>query len=300
MPSEAFQAAVAAMREQMRQAANNPASDLATTRAGFEEGYRSAPVPDEVIFEPVDAGGVPAEWVTPPEVEGNRTIIYLHGGGYVVGNLNTHRHVVSRLALMAKARLLNVDYRLAPEHPYPAALDDAVAAWRWHLANGGEAAHTAVAGDSAGGGLTIALCMRLRDEGLEQPGCATPISPWTDLTFSGDSATERAHRDPMISGADTLGGMVQAYAAGADPTEPYVSPVFGSFENLPPMLIQVGTEEVLFDDSTRVVKGIENANGSVEFRPWDDMIHVWHLMAGFVPEAEEGIAELADFILART
>ncbi|WP_419846003.1 alpha/beta hydrolase [Candidatus Poriferisocius sp.] len=300
MPSDAYNAAVAALRQQMQAAAAAPPPDLATTRAGFETAYSSMPVADGVSFAPVDAGGVPAEWVTPAEVEGNRAIIYLHGGGYVVGNLNTHRHVVSRLAAEAKARLLNVDYRLAPENPYPAALDDAVAAWQWHLANGGEAAHTAISGDSAGGGLTIALCMKLRDEGLEQPACAAPISPWTDLTFSGDSMTERAERDPMLAGADSLHGMVMSYAQSVDATDPYVSPVFGTFDNLAPMMIQVGTEEVLYDDSTRVVKGIENANGSVEFRPWQDMMHVWHLLASIAPEAEEGIAEMAEYISTRT
>ena len=300
MPSDAYNAALAAMKERMAEAAGAPPPDLATTRAGFEQGYSSMPIPDEVSFEPVDAGGVAAEWVTPPEVVGNRAIVYLHGGGYVVGNLNTHRHVVSRLALGAKARLLNVDYRLAPENPYPAALDDAMAAWQWHLANKGEAAHTAISGDSAGGGLAIALCMRLRDEGLPQPACAAPISPWTDLTFSGDSMTERADRDPLLAGADALSGMVMAYSATVDATQPYISPVFGTFDNLPPMMIQVGTEEVLYDDSTRVVKAIENANGSVEFRPWQDMMHVWHLLAGVAPEAEEGIAELAAYIAEQT
>ena len=300
MPSDAYNAAVAALRQQMQAAAAAPPPDLATTRAGFETAYSSMPVADGVSFAPVDAGGVPAEWVTPAEVEGNRAIIYLHGGGYVVGNLNTHRHVVSRLAAEAKARLLNVDYRLAPENPFPAALDDAMAAWQWHLANGGEAAHTAISGDSAGGGLTIALCMKLRDEGLEQPACAAPISPWTDLTFSGDSMTERAERDPMLAGADSLHGMVMSYAQSVDATDPYISPVFGTFDNLAPMMIQVGTEEVLYDDSTRVVKGIENANGSVEFRPWQDMMHVWHLLASIAPEAEEGIAELAAYIAEQT
>ena len=300
MPSDAYNAAAAAIRQQMQQANAGPPPDLETTRAGFEASYSSRPIPDGVSVAPVDAGGVPAEWVTPPEVEGNRTIIYLHGGGYVVGNLNTHRHVVSRLAVAAKARLLNVDYRLAPENPFPAALDDAMAAWQWHLANGGEPAHTAISGDSAGGGLTIALCMKLRDEGLEQPACAAPISPWTDLTFSGDSMTERAERDPMLSGGDALHGMVMAYAQSVDAADPYISPVFGKFEDLPPMMIQVGTEEVLYDDSTRVVEGIESASGSVEFRPWQDMMHVWHLLAGVAPEAEEGIAELAAYIAERT
>ncbi|WP_419925792.1 alpha/beta hydrolase [Candidatus Poriferisocius sp.] len=300
MPSDAYNAAIAALKQQMQESAAGPPPDLATTRAGFEAGYSSMPVPDGVSFAPVDAGGVPSEWVTPPEVEGNRAILYLHGGGYVVGSLNTHRHVVSRLAQGAKARLLNVDYRLAPENPYPAALDDAMAAWQWHLANGGEAAHTAISGDSAGGGLAVALCMKLRDEGLPLPACAAPISPWTDLTFSGDSMTDRADRDPMLAGANALSGMVMAYAQGTDATDPYVSPVFGTFDNLPPMMIQVGTEEVLYDDSTRVVKAIENANGSVEFRPWQDMMHVWHLLAGVAPEAEEGIAELAAYIDDRT
>ena len=300
MPSDAYNAALAAMKERLAETADSPPPDVATIRSGFEAGYAAMPVADGVGFAPVDAGGVPAEWVTPPEVEGNRAIVYLHGGGYVVGNLNTHRHVVSRLALAAKARLLNVDYRLAPENPYPAALDDALAAWQWHLASGGDAARTAVSGDSAGGGLAIALCMKLRDEGLPQPACAAPISPWTDLTFSGDSMTERAERDPLLAGSDALSGMVMAYAASVDAADPYISPVFGKFEDLPPMMIQVGTEEVLYDDSTRVVKGIEGAGGSVEFRPWQDMMHVWHLLAGVAPESEEGIAELAAYIATHT
>lgn len=300
MPSDAYNFALAAMKERMAESAGSPPPDVATMRAGFEAGYAMMPVADGVSFVLVDAGGVPAEWVTPPEVEGNRTIVYLHGGGYVVGNLNTHRHVVSRLALAANARLLNVDYRLAPENPYPAALDDALAAWQWHLANGGDAAHTAISGDSAGGGLAIALCMKLRDEGLPLPACVAPISPWTDLTFSGDSMTERAERDPLLAGSDALSGLVRAYAASVDAGDPYISPVFGKFEDLPPMMIQVGTEEVLYDDSTRVVRGIESAGGSVEFRPWQDMMHVWHLLAGVAPEAEEGIAELATYIAEQT
>lgn len=296
MPSAQFDAVVAALRD--RERPETPPT-LEETRAGFEEGFSIFPVPDGVEVTPVDAGGAAAELLVPPTVDGERTVIYLHGGGYMLGSLNTHRHLAAALAVAARAKVLNVDYRLSPEHPFPAGLDDAMAAYRWHLGSGGSAERTVVAGDSAGGGLAMAALLRLRDEGDPLPAGGVGISPWLDLTCTAASYDERAHLDPMLQ-RDFLTPMTQAYLAGGDVRHPYASPLFGDPSELPPLLLQVGTAEVLHDDAARFADKATDAGVDVTFEPWDGMCHVWHLYVGVVPESQDGVDRVGEWVRDRT
>ncbi len=267
---------------------------LAESREKFRAMERLVPRPPrgtETVR--VDAGGVAADVITRPASRADRHVLYLHGGGYRVGSAVTYRHFTWRMADAARARVLIIDYRLAPEHPFPAALDDALAAYRWLLANG--AREIVVMGDSAGGGLSLALLMRLRDAGLPLPQAAVALSPWTDLALSGPSLTENAARDPMINAGD----MPQAaadYLAGADPRDPYASPLYGDTAGLPPVLVQVGSDEVLRDDAVRMADKLCAANPRSELQIWPLMPHVFQAYAPVMPEARRAIAEIAAFL----
>jgi acetyl esterase/lipase len=262
-------------------------------RAAIEQF--SGPPPEGTRVETVDAGGVPAEWVIAHGVERERVILYVHGGGYVIGSLNTHRPLVARLSAAANARVLNVDYRLAPEHPYPAAVDDAVAAYRWVLAQGVAPSSIAISGDSAGGGLTLATLLALRDAGEPMPAAAVPISPWADLEGTGESVTTRAAVDLMCK-IEGLKEMADWYAAGQDLRQPYLSPIHADMSGLPPMLIHVGDSEILRDDAVRVAERARAAGVDVTLEVWDEMPHVWHAFAGILPEADEAIAQIGTWL----
>jgi len=258
----------------------------------------STPPPEGTTVAEVDAGGVPAEWVTAAGVESGRVILYVHGGAYAIGSLNTHRPLVARLSAAARARVLNVDYRLAPEHPYPAAVEDAVAAYRWLLSEGVDPASIAISGDSAGGGLALATLLALRDAGDPMPAAAVPISPWADLEGTGESITTRAEVDLMCT-AEGLKEMADWYAGGQDLRQPYVSPIYGEMSGLPPLLIHVGDAEILRDDAVRVAERARAAGVDVTLEVWDDMPHVWHAFAGLLPEADEGIARIGSWLDGR-
>ena len=192
-------------------------------------------------------------------------------------------------------RVLNVDYRLAPEHPHPAAVDDAVAAVRFALASGFAPSRTAVAGDSAGGGLALATLLALRDAGLELPAAGVCISPWTDLSGSGESMRTRAAQDPLVD-AETLARMAAHYLAGRDPRTPLASPLFADLRGLPPLLVHVGSAEILLDDATRVAERARDVGGDVQLEVWDGMIHVWHAFADMLPEGEQAVQGIAEFL----
>jgi acetyl esterase/lipase len=224
--------------------------------------------------------------------------LYLHGGGYVLGAPASHRSMVAHLVQRLGAPALLIDYRLAPEHPFPAALDDAVAAYEWLLDRVGSAERLAIAGDSAGGGLTVATLLALRDRGLELPATAVPISPWTDLGLTGESMDALDDLDEMV-GREGLTWMADAYLAGHDCTDPFASPVHGDLTSLPPMLIHVGERETLLDDARRLAANIEACGGAVELTVAPDMIHVWHMFAGMLPEADASLDEIADFLRPR-
>jgi acetyl esterase/lipase len=254
-----------------------------------------AQAPAGTRIAPANAGGVPAEWVTPAGAAGGRVIMYLHGGAYQLGSPATLRHLVALLSAAAQGRALSVDYRLAPEHPFPAAVDDAVAAYRWLLAAGHDPASVAIAGDSAGGGLTLATLVALRDAGDPLPAAAVAMSPWTDLALTGESLRTRARVDVMLKPA----GMPETaalYLAGADPRHPYASPLYADLRGLPPLLIQVGDAEVILDDSTRFAARARGAGVDVTLEVWEEMPHVFQAFAGLLPEADQAVARIGSWL----
>jgi epsilon-lactone hydrolase len=246
----------------------------------------------------LNAGGVPAVLVVTRASRRDRHILYLHGGGFVTGSSSLYRHLTWRLATAGRARLLSVDYRLAPEHPFPAALEDAVAAYRWLLADGADSRRIAVMGDSAGGNLAFALLLKARDEGLPLPAAAVGLSPWLDLALESPSFRLNAEADPMLN-ADEAQSLVEYYLAGADPRMPYASPVYGDPAGLPASLLQVGSDEIVRDDSVRMAEKLRAAGCHVELEVWPRMPHVWHLFAPVLPEARQAIEHIGTFLQNR-
>jgi acetyl esterase/lipase len=238
----------------------------------------------DVAVEPVTANGVRAEWtMTPPDAR-DAALLFLHGGGYVIGSLDSHRHLVAEAGRAAGITALALDYRLAPEHPFPAAVDDALAGYRYLLARSLDPGRVAIGGDSAGGGLVVAAMLAIRDAGLPQPACGWCISPWVDMEASGETMTSRAAADPSVQKAGIL-DMARLYLNGADPRSPLASPIYADLDGLAPLLIQVGATETLLDDALRLAKIAGAADVRVELEIWPEMIHVWHL---FHPELDAG------------
>jgi acetyl esterase/lipase len=270
-------------------------AEIAVLRSQMETMAAAMPPPADVKLEAVDAGGVAAEWVTTETAQPGRVLVYLHGGGYNLGSVRTHRMLTGGIGRAGGLRVLSVDYRLAPEHPFPAALEDAVRAYRFVVRSGVAADKIAIAGDSAGGGLTAAALLALRDAGDPLPGAAVCISPWLDLTQSGESVEARAALDPIVS-RQALERMSAGYLGGQNPRTPTASPLFGDLSGLPPLLIHVGTAETLLDDSVRFAERVRKAGGEVELEIWEDMIHVFHAFAPLLPEAAQGIDKIGDFL----
>ncbi len=271
---------------------------IAEMRASMEAATQVLPLPDDVRCESVDAGGVPAEWTTTPGAAADRVLIYFHGGGYISGSVGTHRLLVGDLSRVSGMRVLSVDYRLGPEHPFPAAVEDAVKAYKFVRARGIPAARIAFAGDSAGGGLTVATLLALRDAREALPAAGVCISPWLDLSLSGESMTSKAAVDPMLGDA-RLRTMATGYLAGTDARTPLASPLFADLGGLPPLLVHVGTAEVLLDDATRFAERARKAGVAVELEVWDDMIHVWHAFAIVLPEGKQALDRIGAYLRAR-
>jgi len=248
---------------------------------------------------PATINGVPGEWQLPQTGDGGRTILYLHGGGYVLGSPLSHRDMVGAIADAAHARAFIADYRLGPEHPFPAAVEDAVAAYQGLLDSGIDPARLCIAGDSAGGGLTVAALVAIRDRKLPLPAGGICISPWADLTCSSNSMTSMAEADPMLK-PDALRWMAGLYLNGQDPKVPLASPVFADLEGLPPLLIQVGTEEALYDDAITLSRVAHEAGVDATLEVWEGMMHVWHLMAKLIPEGKQAIQAIGAFVVAKT
>jgi acetyl esterase/lipase len=245
------------------------------------------------------SNGVPSEWVIPAGVGSERVILYLHGGAYNAGSTRSHRALAANIAYAAHARALTIDYRLAPEHPYPAALVDAFSAYKWLLELGIRPEQITVTGDSAGGGLTIALLVALRERRIPMPAAAVVLSPWTDLSASGESWQENAKADYMINGPK-LKEAARLYLKDANPQTPLASPVYANLEGLPPLLIQVGSDEVLLSDSQRLTESARLSGVEVTLEIWEGMQHVWHFAASFVPEARQAIEKIGEFIRTRS
>lgn len=271
---------------------------IAETRSRLARLAARNVLPEGVTIAAADAGGVTAEWVKPAGLEvPGKTVLYLHGGGYVVGDPTLYRMFTWRLAEAACARVLAIDYRLAPEHPYPAAVEDALASYRWLLDNGHDGSDIALAGDSAGGNLVLVLLLRLREEGLPLPASAVCYSPWTDLTGSGASVTLNARRDPMLPG-HRLRDMAHLYAPHADLRDPMLSPAFADFRGLPPLALFVGSTEVLLDDAIRVSDQARYAGVAVDLTIAPAQPHVYPVLARFLPEGRQAVAASGRFLLA--
>ena len=247
-------------------------SDVLEMRAAMDAMTAGLPRPEGVRFEPLQVGELAGEWTVAEGADPDRAVLYLHGGGYGIGSIASHRATVAALSQAARMGVLNLGYRLAPEHPFPAAVEDAVAGFRFLLA--------------------------LRDTGGPLPGAAVLISPWLDLTQSGESYRTRAEQDPLVK-KSMLDEMARSYLAGTDPTDPLASPLFGNLAGLSPVLIQVGTAEVLLDDSRRFVERARAAGADVEIETWEDMVHVWHAFALILPEAREAIESIGVFLRRR-
>ena len=265
-------------------------------RAGMEAV--ALPVPDDVSATVVDVDGMAAEWVVAAGADAGTVVLYLHGGGYVMGSLATHRKLAGDVSRAVGARVLLLDYRLAPEAPFPAAVDDAVAAYQWLLAAGIEPRAIAVAGDSAGGGLTVATLLALRDRGLQMPGAGVAISPWADLTLEAASLEGHADRDPVVRRGD-LKRYRDWYLDGTDPRHPGASPAHADLTGLPPLLVHVGEAEVLLDDAVLLAESGRRDGVDVTLEAWPDMVHVWHVFAGRVPESTAAVDRIGEFLRAR-
>ncbi len=242
-----------------------------------------------------DGGKVPAAWLDCGGATDRGVILYIHGGAFVIGSLRGYRHLVAALADKAGMAAAFVDYRLAPEHPYPAAPDDALTAYKALLAKGIDPRRIALVGDSAGGCLALSLLHRIGALGLPMPGAVAAMSPVVDLTGGSPSLTENRQRDPLIPISWALRGLAD-YLKDADPQDPVASPLFGRFEGAPPVLLQACESEVLRDDSRRMAEVLRAQGVTVRLDEWRDVPHVWHMNAGRSPEADKGIADIADFL----
>lgn len=277
-------------------AASPRPSSLAERRARMEAITAVDPIPADIRLDPVDAGGVEGEWSLAPGSDADRVLLFFHGGGYLSGSIRSHRTLVTGAGRAAGVRTLAIAYRLAPEHPFPAALEDAQRAWRFLMAQGYGPERVAIGGDSAGGGLTLALFQVLRREGQALPACLWLISPWTDLALTGASLEEKDAVDPLIHRA-YLKELADAYlSGGADAADPLVSPLKADLSGLPPTLIHVGTAETLLDDAVRLADRIGLADGRATLSLWPHMIHAWPLWHARLAAGRAALAEAGAFL----
>ena len=246
-------------------------------------------------IERVDAGGVPAEWVRPPRPIAPAAVLYLHGGGFALGSPAAYRDFSWRLARAGGVPVLMLDYRLAPEHRFPAPIEDTRAGWRWLLEQGFPPRRLILGGDSAGGGLALSALLDWRDRGLPMPAAAVCLSPWTDLTLSGETLRTNARHDPFLA-PEILPDVVANYLGNADPRDPLASPLLGNLEGLPPLLIHVGDTEILLDDARRFAERARAAGVDVTLEVWPGMPHVFHLFARVLPEGNRAFARIGHFI----
>jgi len=262
-------------------------------RARQEKLSKYTRLPVEIQYHPVDADGVPAEWIE--RTESNLgVILYLHGGAYALGSITGHREWTARLAQATRMRCLALNYRLAPEHPFPAALEDAIASYHWLLAQGVEPSDIIIAGDSAGGGLALSTLVKLRDAGEQLPAGAVCLSPWTDLVLTGASIHSKAKAD-FILNRDSLQKYAGYYAAQHHVANPWISPLYADLTGLPPLLIQAGSDEILLNDATRLAEKARAVGVDVHLEIWDEMFHVFQLFS-FLPETKQAVSQIAAFV----
>lgn len=266
---------------------------IAEQRTRQERSTRFLHTPKQIRIQKISDPGVPSELI---ELTGSEPgiILYLHGGAFALGSVNSHRELISRVVKDTNCKALVVNYRLAPENPFPAALEDAIKAYEWLLKNGYHSSQICFAGDSAGGGLAISTLLALREKGTPLPAGAFCFSPWFDLKLSGNSIFENKNVDPILSG-DVLKKYVEYYIGGHQPIEPLISPLFADLNGLPPILIHSGRNEILLDDSVRFYEKARSAGVDVSLTTWDDMFHVFQLFS-FLPATKESIQQVSAFI----
>jgi len=276
--------------------ASRPRStELTQRRKDIDERGRNFGLATDVTVTQVSANGVASEWTATPDAASDKAILYLHGGGYVIGSLDSHRHLAAEAGRAAGTRTLAIDYRMAPEYPFPAAVDDTVAAYRYLLSNGIAPGNIALAGDSAGGGLVVGALLAIRDAGLTLPGAGWCISPWVDMEATSKSFIDRAETDPTVQAAGIL-EMAGLYLAGADPRSPCAAPIYGDLRGLPPLLIQVGAAETLLDDALWLAREAGKADVIVDLQIWPEMIHVWHLYHPVLAAGRRAIVSGGSFV----
>lgn len=287
----------------IRRTIKKPLEAIADDVAGFREqmanaGKMSPKIPEDVMVEPVDAGGIPCEWVSKDMVQDGKAILYLHGGGYVFGNLDGYRDLAWRLSAETGVRVLIADYRLAPEYPFPAAVEDATACIRWLMSQEYDPSDIVIGGDSAGGGLAVATMVNLKNLGIKQPAGAFLLSPWVDLACSGDSMAKNAKEDCMLSPV-SLNAMADLYLGEHDHRAPLASPLFADLSGLPPSVIHVGSTEVLLSDSERLADKFKAAGGESVLEIWPKMPHVFPVFAARIPEGKQAIEKIGEFVKTR-
>ncbi len=290
---------IGAVRAHLAKLPPSESLTIAELRAQYDRAERVFPVPLDVKVDHVIAPPVMAEWLAAPNARNDAAVLYLHGGGYVIGSPRSHRHLAAAIGDSAKTNVLLPDYRLAPEHPFPAAVDDAVAAYHWLLDRQIASARIVIAGDSAGGGLAVATLLALRDTRAPLPAAGVCISPWVDLTCSGGSYATRADADPIVK-RESVGAMATAYLGDADAKAPLASPLFADLRGLPPLLIHVGDDEVLLDDSVQLAERARKAGVDATLDVWPKMVHVWHWFFPMLDEGHAAIDRIGAFVQART
>lgn len=268
---------------------------LSVQREEWQAAAAQVSLPPHIVITPFETSTLSGEWVSSANITSPAVLLYLHGGGYSAGSPLTHRELAARLSLASGVRLLVIDYRLAPEHPFPAAIEDAVAAYQWLLHQGIAPEQIMIGGDSAGGGLAMATLLCLRDQLLPLPAAAVLLSPWLDLALRGDSLQSRADLDPLCS-YEGLRFAAKLYLGEADAQTALASPVYADLQGLPPLLIQVGDHEVLLSDSTRLAERARAAGVAVTLEVWAEVWHVWHFWAGAMPESQRAIARVGEFV----
>ncbi|MBY0589278.1 alpha/beta hydrolase [bacterium] len=272
-------------------------TDIVEARTLYDK--MGPPIAPDITTRPIEVGSVPGQILTPPCVHPGRCVLFLHGGGYTYGSLFSHGGMAAEIARAAASETLQLDYRLAPEHPFPAALEDACAAYKWILGRGIDPKGVVLVGDSAGGGLVVATLVALKEAGQPMPGAAVCISPWVDLEATGESYRTRQALDPMIDRelATFLAGI---YLHGADPKMPTASPIHADLHELPPLLIQVGEREVLYSEAETLAQRARDAGVDVTFEEWPGMIHVWHLYYPILSAGRNAITRIGDFVRAKS
>lgn len=252
-------------------------------------------IPKDVTIVDVEADGIRAKWISPTDEKPGKVILHLHGGGYVTGGMDSHLMMCIPMAQTLKTKILLPEYRLAPEHPFPAAVDDAVKVYRWVLTQGYAPKDIILSGDSAGGGLALVTVLSLRDSGDKLPAAIVCMSPWTDLTFTGQSHITKAKVDCVLL-TDVLREWAACYVGTEAPNHPLISPIYADFYNFPPLLIQVGSDEVLLDDSRMLAEKAKSAGVDVTLKVWDEMWHVWPALGDLIPESKKAFEEIGQFL----